>query len=125
MKLRIQGNSIRLRLTQTEVQRIAEGETVQERVPFGSSATSLTYALTSEANLPQVAAHYHAHAIQITLPADVAHAWATTEQVSIEETVPPDGLKALHVLVEKDYQCLHRPSEEEPDNFPNPAAVAD
>ena len=125
MKLRIKGNSIRLRLTQDEVQRIAKGETVQEQVSFGSDVPAFTYALGVDPNATTLTAHYQEHTMRVHLPAAIAHPWAVTEQVSIEETVSWDEKQELYVLVEKDFQCLHRPNEEEPDNFPNPAATAE
>ena len=123
MKLRIQGNSIRLRLTQAEVQHIAEGKTVKEHVSFGSGTPVFIYALGVASEEAALTAHYQGHTMQVVLPPDTAHAWATTDQVGIEETLPVDGSGALHVLIEKDFQCLHRSDEEEPDNFPYPLAT--
>ena len=122
MKLRIKGNSLRLRLTQAEVQRVAEGKAVQEQVSFGSALPSLWYTLTVEPNAPQITAQYQDHTVRVILPEALAHPWATTEQVSLEATLPLNG-EELYILVEKDFQCLHqRPREDEHDQFPNPAA---
>ena len=123
MKLRIKGNNIRLRLTQAEVQCIAAGETVQEHVSFGSTFPAFTYSLGVRSDETKVTARYQDHTIRVNIPATTAHAWASTEQVGIEETLSLDG-KELNVLVEKDFQCLHqRPNEDEQDHFSNPAAL--
>ena len=50
----------------------------------------------------------------VTLPrSDVTH-WIESDQVGIEG---PSG--QLFVLVEKDFQCLHRSNREDGDAFPN------
>ena len=123
MKLRIKGNSIRLRLTQTEVQRIADNETVQEAVSFGSGVSSFTYALQVEPSSSEISAGYRAHTLHVILPSEVAQQWANSDRVSIETTLVVDEGEALYVLVEKDFQCLHqRPHEDEQDHFPHPTA---
>ncbi|MBL9108770.1 MAG: hypothetical protein JNM74_05850, partial [Myxococcales bacterium] len=55
MKLRTRGRSIRLRLTRTEVARLAAGERVEERVPFGPG-TALVYGI-GPGEVPTVEAH--------------------------------------------------------------------
>lgn len=121
MKLRIKDNSLRLRLTQTEVDRIARGETVQAQVTFDLSGNSLVYALAPQ-GISEIAVTYQDGAITVSLPKARAHAWATGDTVGVEEVLPlADG--QLRLLIEKDFQCLHRrPHEDESDHFANPAA---
>lgn len=123
MKLRIKGNSIRLRLTQSEVEDIAKGEAVKETVSFGNASPSFHYVLEPDSASKAVSVHYAEHTISIKLPQAEANNWATTERVGIESDIPLQGDESLYVLIEKDFQCLHqRPREDEQDNFPNPAA---
>ncbi len=57
MKLRIQGNSVRLRLTKTEVAQIGKVGTVKETVEFGTAPhQQFVYALTSSAQVKIVQA---------------------------------------------------------------------
>ena len=122
MKLRIKGNSIRLRLTQGEVQRIGAGQEVREEVGFGTG--TFAYTLTVDASIPAVDAQFYGQEIQVRIPAGQATAWAHSDQVGMEESVPGSEGQWLHVLIEKDFQCLHqRPNEDESDHFKNPAAV--
>jgi hypothetical protein len=53
------------------------------------------------------------------LPRAVATAWAESSQVSLEGS----GGVGLQILVEKDFQCLHKPGERDPDAYPHPLAV--
>jgi len=113
MKLRLHGNQLRLRVSQSEVQRLAETGSVQETVKFAPGQT-LTYTLESSA-ATALEAVFRDGQIRVTLPRhDVTH-WIESDQVGIEGTSGP-----LFVLIEKDFQCLHRSSPEDADSFPNP-----
>ena len=122
MKLRIQGNSLRLRLTRPEVERISRQEAVRETMHIGGDNPAFTYTLTTHAEATPLAVTYRGHGISVSLPAAMAQQWAITNQVGIKERLPLENGQSLHVLIEKDFQCLHRGEAEEPDQFPNPAA---
>lgn len=123
MKLRIKGNSIRLRLTQSEVEEIEKGNTVTEDISFGKQSPAFHYALAPDEKSKLIQAQYHEHILQIFLPSSQAKKWASTDQVGIESEILIEGEQSLYVLIEKDFQCLHqRPREDERDNFPNPKA---
>lgn len=128
MKLRIQDNSIRLRLTRGEAAKLGAGERVEGTIRFAlAPSAALTYAVETSPLCNQVQATGSDREIRVTLPADLARTWANTDQVSIEDRQPigPDAF--LSILVEKDFRCLHTPSAEQgtdSDNFPNPADVA-
>jgi hypothetical protein len=121
MKLRIRGDSVRLRLTQSEVTALVERGAVEETTPFG--ADRLTYAVVADlpSGSPLQAALRsapHTTRIEIHVASDVARAWATSETVGLE-----GANETLRVLVEKDFACLKdRPGEDDTDAFPNPNA---
>ena len=113
MKLRIQGDSIRLRLTQFEVEAIGRGELVMEttRLP-----TPFIYSLAIGGD--KVSALYSKDSICVTLPENIALRWATTNEISVRGCEGTVG-----ILVEKDFECLDpRPGERDADAFPNPKA---
>ncbi len=121
MKLRIKDNNLRLRLTQSEVVQLGQGEAVRAQIQFSPDQV-LTYELVCQAEAA-IAVHYRAHTIQVILPTAQAKAWANSETVGIETDVSPSG-STLRLLIEKDFQCLHqRPHEDESDHFTNPASV--
>lgn len=122
MKLRIHDDSIRLRLTQTEVDAISQGQEVRHCLNFGGSMPVFLYTLQASAAVERMKAEYQNNEIRILIPEKQAVQWASSDQVGIEEILLNSGGQ-LHILVEKDFQCLHkRPHEDETDNFPNPAA---
>ena len=116
MKLRIRGNSIRLRLTKSEVDSFSTGGRVEETVDFGDGTAKFGYALEA-ADTPNVSAEFVGDTIRVLVPKDRACDWVRSEQVGIEsgEDSP------LSILIEKDFACLQvRPGEPDDDAFPNP-----
>jgi len=118
MKLRIKGNSIRLRLTQSEVQRLISGEAIQETTRF-SLVDEFNYAIELW-HLEIFQANFENGKLTVFVPTTEAKKWAETDQVSMEYLQPND-VDGLKILIEKDFACLaERPGEDERDNFPHP-----
>ena len=112
MKLRIRGNSLRLRLSQSEVTQLAQQGRVEDAIAFGPA--KLTYVLTTSA-VEHVGAIYEDHRIVVTLPKERAARWTSSDEVGIETRGD------LHILVEKDWSCLKpREGEDDSDAFPHP-----
>ena len=116
MKLRIQGDSIRLRLTVSEVAAVGRGEAVAETTHVGDPPFS--YSLVPQADAAAVDAVFAGGAMRVTLPAATARRWAETEEVSLR-----GATGAVNILIEKDFDCLEpREGDEKLDTFPNPKA---
>ena len=121
MKIRILGNSIRLRLSQTEVRQLSEKGTVTEQTQFGPTAeTTLVYTLEKRGDEP-ISATFSNNRIQVFLPDTTVDNWASSNEVSLENQMPLDNGNSLRILVEKDFKCLTDRNEDESDLFPNPA----
>jgi hypothetical protein len=119
LKLRIQGNSVRVRLTQSEVRSLAEGQRVEQTTEFpGCSALITRVELSAEIN--QSTATFNGGRLTLRLPADQLRQWAQTDQVGIESDQPISDDRSLHILLEKDFDCLHPRPDENIDTFPNP-----
>jgi hypothetical protein len=124
MKLRIHNNCIRLRLSQTEVDQIAKGNPIHEKLEFPSEiGTLFFYALVPNPDIDAVLATFANNEILIQVPDRELIEWAKSDRVGIHESIKTTAESNLRVDVEKDFQCLHkRPGEDESDNFPHPAA---
>lgn len=120
MKLRIRGDSLRLRLSQAEIARLRETSEVSDRIRFADR--SLDYVLVS-ADIEAVRARFDGDRIEVAVPRDLARSWTESERVGIEaEQVLASG-EPLRLLIEKDFKCLApRPGEDDADAFPNPDA---
>ena len=122
MKLRILDNSIRLRLTQTEVDTVNSEGLVRGEVQFAGS-NSFAYVLESSPATVKPEAHISNNVLTVRVPQTDVSQWAESEKVSIaSEQILDDG-EHLKILVEKDFACLApREGEDESDMFAHPDA---
>ena len=108
MKLRIRGDSLRLRLTKPEVARLAEVGLVEEVTSFPGA--KLAYAVAFGGDV--VAASFADGRILVQIPAERGRTWCRSDEVGIaDETTTP------HVLIEKDWACVKPRSDEDPDEM--------
>jgi hypothetical protein len=115
MKLRIKGNTIRIRLSETEVNLLAEGSTVVEETHFPSS--KLTYKIqpsTAES------VDFIDGVVQVNLTQGEIDRWAKTDEVTISKDIAIPNANILSILVEKDFKCLTVRPEDESELYPNP-----
>jgi hypothetical protein len=115
MKLRIQDNRLRLRLTQTEVARLRDHGRVCCEIRF-APGRALGYSVASSSEVAEVSVRYSGDSISVVVPLASAIAWSDTDHDAIEG--PRD--EAVQVLLEKDFQCLHPPIDPDPDAFLHP-----
>ena len=124
MKLRIRGNSIRLRLLRSEVERLAANDTVSEEIRFGTGTDqALRYSIATSDGVECVTAQFSDNQILILLPVSVALAWTTTDQVGIEAAQDVGEGCDISILIEKDFECVGRPDDpDRADAYAHPAA---
>ena len=114
MKLRIKSNSVRYRLTRTDVKQLAATGCLEEKVNFGGQVLVYAIKLTDDATL---AALFNNNTIILFVPKSMISELENTDRVGFENN---NG--ALHLLVEKDFTCLDNVAEDQSDNYPNPLA---
>lgn len=123
MKLRIRGDSVRLRLKRGEVDRIAAGTSIVEETHFPGAV--LRYRLEVSENA-DISAHFDSRSLVIRLPESEALRWAGSDEVSLYAEQHASGANALSILIEKDFKCIepghHRDCEDDEDTFPHPGA---
>ena len=117
MKLRIRGNSVRIRVSQSELAQIAEQGFAEDAVEF-SPGVKLSYRVEVTPAGP-IRATYDERGVQIVLPSDAVQRWTEPNEVSIQSEQSLGDGKQLTILVEKDFACLSpREGEDEPIHFP-------
>ncbi len=123
MKLRIRGDTLRLRLKRGEVDRIAAGTSIVEKTHFPGSILTIRLDV-SENN--DISASFNNGSLLVSLPKSKAMDWADSDQVSLhaEQKLARNGI--LSLLIEKDFSCLepgnHRECADDEDTFPHPSA---
>lgn len=127
LKLRIKGNSLRLRLLRPELDQLTRTGRVAETVRFAAQPeASLTYALERSAEAGDIEVRYRTGEVTVVLPESEAAQWAESDKVGLYGRVDLGNLgdgAALQVAVEKDFACLDRADEKNADAFPNPRAA--
>ena len=120
MKLRIKGNSLRLRITPSELARLLQSGRVEESIRFGpGSAARLTYAIEHRPDVAAMTAHYVPGEVAILISSAAAQQWADGPEVGLYGQVAIDR-DTLDLAIEKDFACLDKTNAENADTFHNP-----
>ena len=105
MKLRIKGNSLRLRLLRSEVETLASVGFVSEDIRFGTGTDqALRYTIATSGEVEELTAQFVENQILVLLPDSVAGDWTGSDQVGIEMTQKIDNDCSLTVVIEKDFR---------------------
>ncbi len=122
MKLRIRDNSVRLRLTRSEVDTLRDEGIVTARTAF-PGGRDFQYEVESSPASVNPGAFLSDSKVTVRLPESAVRAWANSEQVSITGEQQHNNGERLDILVEKDFACLApREGEDESDMYPHPQA---
>jgi hypothetical protein len=109
MKLQLTPDTLRLRLSEAEVQAFAQAGQLAHTLTFGLGQV-LRYALR---RLPAadpatgLQASYVAGELVVSVPAALAHTWASTGIIALKEVVSTTENQQLRILVEKDLGPSH------------------
>jgi hypothetical protein len=118
MKIRIKGNSIRFRLSKSEVEEFKHEKYVEEFTDFGNSI--FCYVLKVVQNQPNLCAFFKDDTMTFGVPAHIAKEWTDTDIVGFQYEFPLQNGSKLFLLLEKDFVCLDNSFEDQSDNYPNP-----
>lgn len=120
MKLRILDNTLRMRLSQSEVRLIRDKSLLRATVRFPGD-TRFEYVLESSPASVTASAQFSDGTIHVVLPESKVIKWAESDVVAIECEQAVGNGDVLTLLVEKDFKCLSpRDGENEADMFPHP-----
>lgn len=123
MKLRIKGNSLRLRITRPELNRLMNEGRIEETISFAPDDRSrLIYSLEHTATTSAPTVRYVPPSLEVRIPTTQAQKWSLGEDVGISAKIDLGPKGSLDLLLEKDFACLHGGEEENRDAFPNPNA---
>ncbi|MBO9671907.1 MAG: hypothetical protein J7577_00565 [Sphingobacteriaceae bacterium] len=112
MKLRIKDNSVRFRLTQSEVAQLAEQGIVTSTTQFIDK--SLVYAVEMT-NEEELSANFTENKVALNMPKVMVNELVNSDRVGF------DGQSGkVKLLIEKDFVCLDNSVEDQSDNYPHP-----
>jgi len=112
MKIRIKGNSLRYRLTKSEVARLESTGFLKECSEFAGK--TLVYSIVTASD-DKLSADFIGDEIVLNVPKSMIDELNNTDSVGFEDQTGPVSL-----LVEKDFVCIDNVDEDQSDNYPNP-----
>jgi hypothetical protein len=118
MKIRIKGNSVRYRLTRSEVEKFSREGYLEEKTEFPGGV--FTYALKAQSGIQHLDTDMSNNTITIYFPDEEKVEWYHSEQVGYKASKPIENGKSINILIEKDFACLDHIDEDQSDNYPNP-----
>lgn len=118
MKIRIKGDSIRYRLTKTDVADLKDKGEVHETTQVHSD-TVFNYRLRRTAEEKNVRVVYDLSGFTILLPEEQASTLTDTAEIGIYATIDNDK-SGLKIVIEKDLKCLDETEEDQSDMYENP-----
>lgn len=117
MKIRIHGNSVRFRLSKTEVGILENEGYLEEITDFG--LMQFGYAVEKSAGT-ELYARFEHNTITLEVPEKLLAGWAANNTVGFEGNMPVGDGGSLFMLIEKDFKCLDNVDEDQSDNYDNP-----
>jgi hypothetical protein len=118
MKLRIKGNSLRIRLTKTEVGTLAVLGYLEEQTLFAGN--KLVYALQCMDSGNELSATFDTVKITMYVPGELIKDWPQNNVIGFNTDMPVSENDTLHLLLEKDFVCLDEIKEDQSDHYENP-----
>jgi len=119
MKVRIKGNSIRIRLEQNEVKRLKADGKIEEQVYLGLTKDEFIRYVIQKTSRLDIRAFFRLNEIKIEAPTALIDQWAESEITSLESIQEIKEESYLKIRIEKDLKPL-LDREEQEDWFPNP-----
>jgi hypothetical protein len=118
MKIRIKGNTVRYRLTKSDIAILVETGKLEDQTEF--IGNSLVYAIQTS-SYESLSADFRDNTITLYLPSELLTKWAGTTLVSLENSIPLSSGSQLYLLLEKDFKCIDGDvNEDQSDFFENP-----
>lgn len=118
MKIRIKGNSVRFRLTKSEVETLALNEEIFETTNFGK--TKFSYGVVLNTSIDDLQIKYHENFMILEVPYKKGKSWHTNAIIGFNHVQKTASADEIMLLLEKDFTCLDNTLEDQSDNYPNP-----
>jgi hypothetical protein len=114
MKLRIKSNSLRYRLTRSDVDTLSREGYLEDQINF--PGTPLVYAIQLTDG-QELTSSYIDNKITMSMSRKMILEFVDSDRAGFKNN---NG--GLELLVEKDFTCLDEVDEDQSDNYPNPLA---
>ena len=121
MKLRIKENSLRYRVSRSDLVRLMQSGRIEETIRFAPQPdATLTYALECSSAQKEMSVRYQAQKVTVLLSLEEARRWSEGDEVGLYCKCNIGEREVLELMVEKDFACLNGADADNDDAFPNP-----
>jgi hypothetical protein len=118
MKIRIKDNSVRFRLSKSEVKQLCETNHIAKQTEFANII--FHYQIQVAANAEFLSADFNNNCITLFFPKSKADTWFVDDVITHQHNMDLPNGKQLFLLLEKDFVCLDHTHEDQSDNYQNP-----
>jgi len=115
MKLRIKGNSVRLRLSKTDIDTFGKDGYLEEKTEFPNH--TFTYAVQKLFDGKTLDASFTEQKLTVYIPHDIQENWINSELVGFDHQLQIADDKTLFLLIEKDFKCTDEEVNEDQSDF--------
>jgi hypothetical protein len=125
MKLRLKGNSIRVRLDRRDLTDLVEAGRVEDSLRFGPGVEFSYVIEAGPAPAGEPSASYAPGRLTLTIAPEDARDWSASDRVGFDRLQAVEG-GSIRVVLVKDFACLDRSAGHESDDahaFPNPSTA--
>ena len=116
MKLRCVTDSVRLRLSKSDIRELESKGKVEELLTLGPNQT-FSFSLQTSLNHRSPQISFQQGQLQVFLPMEIGKSWMNSDQVGIEYFPGDSSGLSIHLLIEKDFPCKDRVGEDKSDTF--------
>lgn len=100
MKLRIHGNSLRLRVSESDLSRLRWEGRLESWMGLGPNRR-FTYSIEGSSEVDRIKALFENDSLTLLMPREWLDSWTETEN-RFESMQPIDGDQDLHIIIESD-----------------------
>ncbi|MEM6631546.1 MAG: hypothetical protein AAF694_17830 [Bacteroidota bacterium] len=115
MKLRCVKDSIRLRLSKSDTQKLLAEGSIMETLEIGPQNV-FTFGLSLDSKVMDLSVTFAQGTLLVSVPAELGKQWIDSQEVGIHNTLK-EGKSGTSVLIEKDFPCKTRIEEDKSDRF--------
>ncbi len=122
MKIRIKDNSIRLRLTKTDVDDLRNKKSIDSKTVISFSEI-FQYRLEVSSEVKNISGQFKNGKITVSISSKMAEILTETNEITVKGEQENGEKEKLFLLIEKDLQCLDETVEDQSDMYENPNSV--
>lgn len=101
MKLRLEKETVRLRLSPDEIRKLKSENTIAEKISI-SKVNGFSYSIKISEHHETCSMDFRDNSLEVCIPDTLADKWLNSKQIAIKETVETDRGNIIVLVIEED-----------------------